>query len=75
MQWVFNLVFFLLDKLFALVGLLPHPDFIDDFLLAIVDFVKIVNYYCPLETLLLASALVLAVTIIMMIVSAFLQLG
>lgn len=75
MQWIFNLVFFLLDKLFAVVGIIPHPDFIDDLLLAIVDFVKILNYYCPLETLLMAGILVLGVTIIMMIVSAFLQLG
>lgn len=74
MQWFLNLMFKALSKFFALIGKIAAPEWVSDLTLAITKYAVIANYYFPLDTLVTVALSVLAVTVVLMIISALLQL-
>ena len=77
MQWVLNLLFKLIDLCMSLFDSIESPAFVTDLVTdligAITKFCVIVNYYFPLDTLVSVACVVFVITIILMIVSAVLQ--
>lgn len=74
MQWFLNLMFRLLSHFFGLIGAINAPDWLTDLTLSITEYAVIANYYFPLDTLVTVGLSVLAVTGVLMIISALLQL-
>ena len=73
MQFLFNLFYKLLDLLFGVLGSVPVPSWVNDVVPSISRYIAIANYYFPLDTLLVVSLSVLSITLVMMVVSFFLQ--
>lgn len=74
MQFFLNIVYHLLDKFFGLVGHVATPDWFSDISLSIAKYCVIANWYFPIDTLVTVALSVLAVTVILMIISALLQI-
>lgn len=74
MQWLFNLLYKLFDSLFGLLGSVSTPAWLSDLTVGIAEYVAVANYYIPIDTMIIVALAVIGVTVIMMIVSAVLQL-
>ncbi len=74
MQWFLNVIYKAFSHFFSLVGKIVAPDWLTDLTLGIVKYCVIANYYFPLDTLLSVALSVLAVTGVLMIISALLQI-
>lgn len=74
MQWLFNLFYKLINSFMILFDNVKFPDFVSDFITAITKYCIIVNYYIPLSTLISVALTAVAVHIILMILSAVLQI-
>ena len=73
MQWLFNLIYQALDTFFGLIGKIQPPSYISDLILSITKYCVIVNFYFPLDVLIQVVLSVISVSIILMLISAFLQ--
>lgn len=74
MQWLLNLMFKGLSHFFSLIGKINAPDWLSDLILDIAKYAVIANYYFPLDTLVTVALSVFAVTVVLMIISALLQI-
>ena len=74
MQWFLNLMFKMFSHFFGLVGKITAPDWLSNLTIGIAKYCVIANYYFPLDTLISVALSVLAVTGILMIISALLQI-
>lgn len=73
-QLFLNILFKLLNRFFATVGELVAPDWLLDLIVGLAKFTAIVNYYFPLGTLVAVAFSVIGFHVILMIISAMLQL-
>lgn len=73
-QLFLNILFKLLSKFFSTVGKLVAPDWLLDLIVGLAKFTAIVNYYFPLGTLITVAFSVIGFHVILMIISAMLQL-
>lgn len=70
MQWLSNLVYYELDSIAELLGMIEAPVWLTDLSLAVSEYTFIVNYYFPIDTLATVMLSVINVTIILMLISS-----
>lgn len=74
MQWLFNLFYKIINSAMSLFDNVTVPTFVSDLITAVTKYCIIVNYYIPLSTLISVALTVVAVHIVLMIISAVLQI-
>ena len=74
LQVVFNLAYWLLDSFFGLFPVIHAPSFLTEAITFIAKYAPIVNYYVPLNLLIVVTVACLAFQLVLMGVSAVLQI-
>ena len=73
-QWFFNILYQLCSSFFELVGQITAPTWVSNLTIGIVKYAAIANWYFPLDTLVVVALSVLGITLVLMLISAFLQI-
>lgn len=74
MQLFLNLMFKLLNHFFGMIGKISAPEWLFDLTVSVTKYCIITNYYFPLDTLVSVALSVFAITVVLMIISALLQI-
>lgn len=74
MQWFFNILYQMCSSFFSLVGSITAPDWVSNLTLGVARYCSIANWYFPLDTLVVVALSVLGITLVLMLISAFLQI-